>query len=303
LEVKPFNAIVYNQEIVDIKDVVAPPYDVITSDYQKELYEKNPYNIVRLILARGDNRYEDAKKDFAKWLEENILIKMPKPCIFYIVQKYTTEHGKQVERKGFIAKNKIEKFESGKVLPHEFTMGGPKEDRLKLTSACEANFSQIFMVYSDPEKSIENNIGKDLIKTKPFIDVTDDKGVQNLVWVIDNEKDIKLIEDVMEDKILLIADGHHRYETAMNYSQISENPEAQYVMSYFTNLDDENLVVYPTHRIITRQIEPYILIEAVRKYFDVEEIGFNSYNKKQAKENFLAKIEKENQKRKKKINS
>jgi uncharacterized protein (DUF1015 family) len=175
-------------------------------------------------------------------------------------------------------------------------MGGPKEDRLKLTSACEANFSQIFMVYSDPEKSIENNIGKDLIKTKPFIDVTDDKGVQNLVWVIDNEKDIKLIEDVMEDKILLIADGHHRYETAMNYSQISENPEAQYVMSYFTNLDDENLVVYPTHRIITRQIEPYILIEAVRKYFDVEEIGFNSYNKKQAKENFLAKIEKENQK-------
>ncbi len=296
MEVKPFDAIVYNQEIVDIKDVIAPPYDVITSEYQKELYERSPYNIVRLILARGDNRYEDAKRDFSTWLDENILVKMPKPCIFYIVQKYTAEGGKHIERKGFIAKNKIEKFESKKVLPHEFTMGAPKEDRLKLTQATAANFSQIFMVYSDPSKLIENKIGKNLIKTKPFIDITDDKGVQNLVWVIDSKEDIEAIENLMQDKVLLIADGHHRYETAINYSEISKNPEAQYVMSYFTNADDENLVIFPTHRIITRQIEPYILIEAVRKYFDVEEINFNSYNKKQAKENFLAKIEKENKK-------
>ncbi len=296
MEVKPFDAIVYNQEIVDIKDVTAPPYDVISAEQQKELYEKSPYNIVRLILARGDERYKDAARDFSTWLNKNILVKMPKPCIFYIVQKYTTQGGKHIERKGFIAKNKIEKFESKKVLPHEFTMGGPKEDRLKLMQAADANFSQIFMVYSDPTKLIENKIGKNLAKTKPFIDVTDDKGVQNLVWVIDNKEDIQTIENLMQDKVLLIADGHHRYESAMNYSEISKNPEAQYVMSYFTNLDDENLVIFPTHRIITRQIEPYILIEAVRKYFDVEEISFNSYNKKQAKENFLAKIEKENKK-------
>ncbi|GBF23332.1 hypothetical protein tpqmel_0736, partial [Candidatus Gastranaerophilus sp. (ex Termes propinquus)] len=107
MEILPIKGIVYNQDKVNVKDVVAPPYDVINSDYQQKLYDKSPYNIVRLILARGDNRYEDAKRDFAKWLDENVLVHNEKPCIFYLVQKYTTESGRKVERKGFIARNKI----------------------------------------------------------------------------------------------------------------------------------------------------------------------------------------------------
>lgn len=295
MEIQPINAIVYNQERVDIKDVIAPPYDVITSDYQGELYEKSPYNIVRLILAKGDNRYEDAKKDFCAWLENGVLKHVEKPCIFYIVQKYTTEGGKKIERKGFIARNKIETFESKKVLPHEFTMGGPKEDRLKLTTACNANFSQIFMVYSDPLKKIEA-LGEKITAQKPFIDVVDDGGVQNLAWIIDTEADIALIQETMKGKTLLIADGHHRYETAMNYSHISKSPDAQYVMSYFTNLDDENLIVFPTHRIIKKQIEPYVLLEGVKKYFDIEEMIFDSYTKADVKREFLEKLEIENAK-------
>lgn len=295
MEIQPINAIVYNQDKVAIKDVIAPPYDVITSDYQQVLYDKSPYNIVRLILAKGENRYEDAKKDFLAWQEEGVLTKTEKPCVFYIVQKYTTEGGRKIERKGFIARNKIETFESGKVLPHEFTMGGPKEDRLKLTTACNANFSQIFMVYSDPSKTIEE-LGKKITAQKPFIDVVDDGGVQNLAWIIDEPTDIALIQKSMEDKVLLIADGHHRYETAMNYSRISKSPDAQYVMSYFTNLDDENLIVFPTHRIIKRQIEPYVLLEAVKKYFELEEMTFNSYTKADVKAKFLACIEEENAK-------
>lgn len=300
VEVRPLNAIVYNQEKVDMNDVIAPPYDVILDDYREELYKRSDYNIVKLILAKGskdlsdtNNRYDEAKKNFDKWLSEEVLIKLNKPCILYVLQKYTTENGKSITRRGFIARNKIEDFSTKKILPHEFTMGGPKEDRLNLTKKCEANFSQIFMVYSDPQKQIEKTVD---VTEKPFIDVTDDNGVQNIVYKIEDEKTIELIEKVMADKTLLIADGHHRYETALNYSKINTNPEAQYVMSYFTNLDDENLIIFPTHRIITKRIEPYDLLEKVRKYFDTEEFVFDGKNKNEVKTEFLNALEEANEK-------
>lgn len=300
VEVKPLNAIVYNQDKVNMTDVIAPPYDVILDDYREELYKRSDYNIVKLILAKGskdlsdaNNRYDEAAKNFRAWLEAKVLVKLEKPCILYLLQKYTTEDGRNITRKGFIARNKIEDFSTKNILPHEFTMGGPKEDRLNLTKKCEANFSQIFMVYSDAEKQIENAVD---FSGKPFIDVTDDQGVQNIVYKIDDEKTLALIEKVMADKTLLIADGHHRYETALNYSKINTNPEAQYVMSYFTNLDDENLLVFPTHRIITKWIEPYVLLEKVKKYFDVTDFEFNGQNKNDIKAKFLKAIEDANSK-------
>lgn len=301
VEVRPLNAIVYNQEKVDMNDVIAPPYDVILDDYREELYKRSDYNIVKLILAKGskdlsdpNNRYDEAKKNFNQWLEEKVLIKLEKPCILYILQKYTTEDGKNIVRKGFIARNRIEDFSTKKILPHEFTMGGPKEDRLNLTKKCEANFSQIFMVYSDAEKQIEKAV--DLTQL-PFIDVTDDNGVQNLVYKIEDEKTLALIEKVMEDKTLLIADGHHRYETAMNYRNLRNetkpdaNAHYNYVMSYFTNLDDENLLVFPTHRIITKWMEPYVLLEKIKKYFELKEFPFTPQNKNEVKAKFLRVIE------------
>ena len=297
MEIKPLNAIVYNQDKVNINDVIAPPYDVIDEDYQNELYERSPYNIIRLILTKGDNRYADAQKFFEDWKKENVLKKLEKPSIFYIEQKYTTENGREVIRKGFIARNKIEEFGKGSIFPHEFTMGGPKEDRFRLVSACKAFFSQIFMVYSDTTKLLEDKIGLKTSKEKPFIDVKDDAGVIHKIWIIDDENDIKAIQEMMKDKTLLIADGHHRYETSLRYSkEHPENKEAGYVMSYFSNLDDENLIVFPTHRIITKFVEPYMLLESVRKYYDIESLTFDSYNKKEIKEEFLAKIEEENKK-------
>lgn len=297
VDVKPLDAIVYNQEKVDIKDVIAPPYDVILQDEQTRLYNKSPYNIVRLILSKAEDRYEDARKSFENWQNEGVLVKTEKPSIFYIIQKYTTENGRKVERKGFIAKNHVEEFSTKNILPHEYTMGGPKEDRLKLTSACDANFSQIFMVYSDSSMLVENEIAPKYTNSKPFIDVTDDKGVQNLVYIIDDASDIEKIQALLKDKTLLIADGHHRYETALNYSKISKNPEAQYVMSYFTNSEDDNLIIFPTHRIITKFIEPYVLLESVKKYYTLEEYTFNSSNKDSIKEKFLADLEKANETR------
>ncbi len=291
MEIQPINAIVYNQEIVSMKNVVAPPYDVITSEYCDKLYEKDPYNIVRLILTKGENRYEDAKKYYDEWINKKVLIPTDKPVIFYMVQKYTTEQGKHVERKGFIARNKIEKFETKKILPHEYTMGGPKEDRLKLTRAINANLSQIFMVYSDPYMRIENVVAPKYLSKEPFIDVVDDQGVEHIVYLIDDIHDIQIIQQTLEDKTLLIADGHHRYETAMNYSTESNDPEARYVMSYFTNSEDDNLIIFPTHRIITKDFDTLTIKKAVEKYYDVTKLPFDSFNKLRIKKEFLEQIE------------
>lgn len=295
IDIKPLNAIVYNQEIVKQEEVIAPPYDVISEKYRDELYKRSPFNITRLILSNAENPYEDASLSFENWKHNSILINCEKPVILYLIQKYKL-NGKDIVRKGFIARNKIEDFSTKNILPHEFTMSGPKEDRLKLTKACKANFSQIFMVYSDPEKQIENAVSEICTQT-PFIDVLDDNGVQNIVYKIEDESIIKLIENVMSDKTLLIADGHHRYETALNYKNyLGENAdEANYVMSYYTNLDDD-LLIFPTHRIITKWIEPYVLLETVKKYFDVKDFTFIGADKNEVKKEFLQAIEKEAEK-------
>ena len=298
VDVKPFNAIVYNQEKVDIKDVIAPPYDVISDDYKEELYKRSEYNIAKLILPEGsvnlddeNNRYKNAKNTFLEWLDKKILIKYKNPVILYLIQKYKTSNGKEIIRKGFIARCKIEDFSAKKIFPHEYTMGAPKQDRLKLTSECKANFSQVFFVYSDKQKCIENliNYSKD-----PIIDVIDDLGVQNTVYLIDDEQTLNKITNTMQDKTLLIADGHHRYETAMNYRNLHpENEDAKYVMSYFTNMEDD-LLIFPTHRIITKRIEPYDLLQKIKKYFDIEEFNFDGTNKNEVKQRFLNEIEVKN---------
>lgn len=289
MEILPLRALVYNQDEVDMKDVVAPPYDVIDDKYQDELYERSKYNIVRLILAKGPDRYKDSARYFSEWKDEKILIPTQKPAIFYIVQKYKNEKGKIIERKGFIARNKIEKFESKKVLPHEFTMGGPKQDRFNLISATKAFYSQIFMVYEDKTQRIEKEVVKKYLSKAPYIDVTDDLGTQNIVYLIDDENDIKIIQEVLSDKTLLIADGHHRYETSMKYAQEHpENEYAQYVMSYFTNAADENLIIYPTHRIIQKDFDKDTILSCVSKYYEIEKMS--------DKDAFLDKIEEENKK-------
>ena len=289
MEVLPLNAIVYNQDKVEMKDVVAPPYDVIDEKYQDDLYSRSEYNCVRLILNKSEDRYAESAACFSDWKEKEVLIKTEKPAIFYIVQKYKNEKGKLIERKGFIARNKIEDFESKKILPHEFTMGGPKEDRFKLVSATGAFYSQIFMVYEDKAQRIETEVASKYLAKAPYMDITDDLGIQNLVYLIDDEQDIAIISEVLADKVLLIADGHHRYETSMRYAK--ENPEneyAQYVMSYFTNAADENLVIYPTHRIIEKDFSAKEVLDAVKKHYDVVELT--------NKDEFLDKIEEENKK-------
>lgn len=303
VRISPFRGIKYNFDKVDISEVIAPPYDVISSEEQDNLYNISDYNIVRLILGKeqsGDNetenKYSRSAKNFTEWIEKGMLVKSEKPCIYYYIQNYTDSKGEKISRKGFIARNYIETYEEGNVLPHEYTMGGPKQDRLNLMKSCGANFSQIFMAYSDPEKEIDKAV---ILPEKPLINVVDNQGIQNIVYEICDPEIINKIVRLMNDKKVLIADGHHRYETSIAYRDYKREQSPSYdkdddfnwVMAFYTNLDDENLKVYPTHRIITRKINKKNLIEKLEKCFDITIYNFDISTRDSVKEKFVSDIE------------
>ena len=257
--VKGFRGIRYNPEKVEnFGDVLAPPYDVINAQEQQELYNKDEHNVIRLILAKGeeDSKYEEAAKTFRSWIEEDILTSDEEPSIYPYYQEFE-EGGKKLTRKGFLAAVKIEDFSTKKILPHEKTFPKHKRDRLKLNTACKANMSQVLSVYSDPEIVIEKLLDEKLTG-EPIFDVTNEDGVRNRLWKISDPEVLSLIESHLEDKSLLIADGHHRYETAIEYRNIQreanggtlEDKPYEYVMMFLSNADDEGLIINPTHRAV-----------------------------------------------------
>ncbi len=257
--VKGFRGIRYNPEkIENFADVLAPPYDVINSKEQEELYNKNPYNVIRLILSKGegDSKYEEAAQTFRSWIEDDTLTHDEEPSIYPYYQEFE-ENGKKLTRKGFLAAVKIEDFSTKKILPHERTFPKHKRDRLKLNTACKANMSPVFSVYSDPEIAIEKLLDEKL-KDKPIFDITNEDGVRNRLWKVSDPDTISFIGNHLEDKSLLIADGHHRYETAIEYRNIqrelnggatSDKPY-EYVMMFLSNAEDEGLIINPTYRVV-----------------------------------------------------
>ncbi len=254
--IKPFRGIRYNQLKVNIANVVAPPYDVISPSQQNGYYAKDPLNVIRLILGREEDRYASAAATFSEWQNEDVLLRDLTPSIYPLVQTFKTIEGKQIQRKGFIALCRLEEFEKKIVLPHERTLSKAKEDRFKLFKATKSNFSQVFSLYSDPEKKIDQYLDP-IHSTYPVIDVEFEQ-VQNQLWQISDPMVIDGIASLMESKQVLIADGHHRYETGLAYRELmrSQNPNHtgnelyNYIMMFFTNLDDEGLVIFPTHRVI-----------------------------------------------------
>jgi len=285
--IRPFRGFLYNREKIENPLlVVAPPYDVITSSEQNQYYEKNPYNIIRLILGKedpsdseSDNKYTRAANFFSAWKKEGALSESPNPSIYFYTQDYQLPDGKTLQRKGFICRVKLEEFSSGIVRPHEKTLSRPKADRFNLMKACGANFSPIFSIYSDPARTIEQI---DLTQTRsPYFDITDENGIRNQLWVVDDSEIISVVLNVIEDKNLLIADGHHRYETALNYRNFmreqrldfSEDAGFNYTMTYLTNMNDAGLVILPTHRLVKDvNFDLSQFIERARKYFHIETI-------------------------------
>ena len=303
VEIAPFRGIRYNlKRIVDPSEVVAPPYDVITKEEQDLLYAENPYNIVRLILAReeqGKDRYTIAGETFRRWMKEGILVRDEKPAIYPYYQTYRVG-GVEKTRKGFIALLRLEDFGSGKVLPHERTLPRPKEDRLKLMEACKANLCPVFGLYSDPEKGVEGVL-KDALIDPPLIEVVDKEGVSNRFWMLSDEERIGRIRKILEDKFILIADGHHRYETALTYRDImrrrygttrGEEP-FNFVMIYLSNIDDEGFTILPTHRLLHGVPEEAVgaFLDKAGELFLIEDFSFDGSTEEEVRESFYERLE------------
>ncbi|MFQ6117885.1 MAG: DUF1015 domain-containing protein, partial [Candidatus Bipolaricaulia bacterium] len=283
-EIFPFRGIRYNPDRVDLSGVVTQPYDKISPEMQVEYYRRSPYNIVRVILNRepGERRYEEAKKNLESWLDEKILIRDEQPTIYAYYQDYQLEDGRRLTRKGFIALFKLAEYGEG-ILPHERTLKGPKEDRLKLMRATRANLGQIFVLYSDPKLAINRLLDQRVGAEEP-LEATDsfDPGTAHRLWPIQDERALEQVVELMGDKALFVADGHHRYETALFFRDELRaqgvkcpGPETyENVMLAFVNMDDEGLTIFPTHRLIheLEELDAQRLERELSEYFELDRL-------------------------------
>ncbi len=290
----PFRAWRYNPSTVRLDEVVTQPYDKISPAMQQAYYRRSPHNLVRIILglpelfdADGrENVYTRAGRDFRAWRDEGVLIQEKEPCVMAYAQRFTVPGSTTVkERRGFIALGKLQEYADRVVFRHEQTLSKPKSDRLNLLKATRAHFGQIFMLYSDPSAAVERILFDEFPcgsysrgecgeqtyyqgKSGPAdAEVTDEYGVLHRIWRISDAATINLLTTAMADKKLIIADGHHRYETALNYAKEFDEhrgeraehsaqrlpqpayPEAAAMMT-FVNMDSDGLVILPTHRVV-----------------------------------------------------
>jgi len=288
----PFPALRYNPARVRLADVVTQPYDKITAEMQERYYAASPYNLVRIILGKrepGDNCqnvYTRAAAAFSQWREEEVFLRDPQPMLYAYAQEFAVPGSpeKSLERLGFIALGQLEPYDAGVVFRHEQTHSGPKTDRLNLLRATRAHFGQIFMLYNDPAGEIDNALAK-VARYPADVEVRDEYDVRHRLWPIPGL--VEFIRRRMENAQLIIADGHHRYETALNYQRErrEHDPaapppgEAAYdrVMMTFINMYSEGLLILPTHRVIAglEGFREEQFLDSVRVFFEVEPVQVN----------------------------
>ena len=276
-EIKPFKGTRYNDRLVDLSQVVAPPYDVINEAQQEMLYKKHPYNVIRLILGRqhegdGDNnnRYSRAKRFIEEWKQTDVLISDDRPSIYLYIQRFRAG-GRLYERHGFITLMRL----GSDVYTHEKTLSKPKEDRFELMKACAANLSPIFVLYDDEKRCVECITISPAIHT--LLAHIKEGDEEHFFYRITDEKIIGTVKKLIGRQKTYIADGHHRYETAVRYRDYLSSARGRdddagynYIMSYFTNISDPGLVILPTHRVV-HGIEhtEEALMERLKGSFDV----------------------------------
>jgi uncharacterized protein (DUF1015 family) len=282
-EIIPFKGILYNVSKVSIEDVLAPPYDIITPEYKEELYRRSPYNIVRIDFGKDhpddsetDNRYTRAKKYLESWINAGVFIRSERPS-FYVYGMHYKMNGEEKRLLGFLGLVKLEELGKGSIHPHECTYSKPKQDRLNLLRSCEANISPIFSLYKSTEKQVSTLLTRVTVE-RPYIESKDASGAVHRLWLIDEGKDIEIIKEELEGKAIYIADGHHRYETALEFqremrrkrtSSAGTEP-SDYVLMFFANMLDEGITILPTHRLLKES--PEDIGKTLSQYFDVKPI-------------------------------
>jgi len=280
-EVKPFRGITYNNKrIKDFSKVLAPPYDVISKEQQDELYLKSSFNIIRLILGIElpddnpyDNKYIRARQYMEQWTGSGVLNQEQVPCFYIYAQDYTVDN-KSYTRWGFTGLYRLQPEKKGIIFPHEKTHSTPKKDRLSLIKEVNANLSPVFSLYSDID-GLTSYVKSMCQRWDPYID-TEIDGIRHRMWKLRDRVSVNNIAENMQTKQIFIADGHHRLEVAKQYQKLcrSKNPKSEdspydYVMMYFTSMEDEGLSILPTHRLIKLEQTSKTSFLKIKKFFDI----------------------------------
>ncbi|MGD1056205.1 MAG: DUF1015 domain-containing protein [Solirubrobacteraceae bacterium] len=277
-DVQPLRALHYNPDVVGpLSQVVAPPYDVIDATQREELITHSPFNVVAVDLPKGDpDPYTAASALFEQWQLQSALVRDEQPAIWAHTQDYTGPDGLARTRRGFFCRVRIEDYGPGRVRPHERTHPGPKEDRLRLTRATRANISPIFSLYSDPADAAWKAL-EPATEQPPWADITDADGTVHKLWRVGDGEAIAAVQAATRDAELLIADGHHRYETMHAYAEeIGGEGEHRYILMCLVALEDPGLTVFPTHRLINKLTDASraALEQAIERDFDISEVPF-----------------------------
>ena len=282
IRIAPFRGVFYNQKkFRDLSKVIAPPYDVISKDEQEKLYKKSPHNFVRLDLSQEPDSYSAVAALFDEWQSQGILERDERPALYFLSHRFKLKSGEQKLRNGFFALVELQDPATGDIRPHEKTLDAPKEDRLKLMLACHAQLSPIFALYADPRQSINRMLAVALEGVAPFVEVQLDSDDECKLWRITDPAVIEKVQREMREQTLLIADGHHRYEATLRYrdqlrserGQFTGSEAFNYIMTYCANMNDDNVVILPTHRLVRGFThKPFLeLEEALQTYFYVEQ--------------------------------
>ncbi len=284
-EIRPFSAIIYNQEkIKNLSKVVCPPYDIISPEAQARYCDLSPYNFIHILLGKdvpGEDKYQRAASCFKDWLKNKILIQDKVPAIYFYSQQYKIK-GETRTRLGFIALLRLSDKGPG-VFGHENTHLAPKEDRLRLLKEVKANLSPIFAIFTDKKRIIRAIYQQYIHEGSAFINLVDDDNIIHKLWRLDDAEILAKVREALGNEDIFIADGHHRYEVACSYrdqmrqelgGNITGQESFNYALVYFTNTDPQGLTIFPIHRLVRLDspTDTKKLLISIGNYFDVEEV-------------------------------
>jgi uncharacterized protein (DUF1015 family) len=280
VRIAPFRGVFYNsKKIRDLARVVTPPYDVISPEEQEKLYRKSPYNFIRLDFSQEPDPYAAVAELFANWQTEGIFERDEEPAIYFAVHKFALKDGEIKERQGFYALTQLQDFSGGEIRPHEKTLEAPKQDRLQLMLASHAQLSSIFTLYSQPKDSINRILSEQTEGKAPFIEVKLETGDECRLWRITDLALIREIQRQMKEQRLVIADGHHRYEATLRYRDRMRSAGSStgresfnYIMTHLANMNDESVVILPTHRLVRGyEPKPFLQLEEALQTYSYSE--------------------------------
>ena len=280
-EISPLRTLRYDLGAVSsLEDVIAPPYDVIDDTLRAELLAKSPVNVVEIDLPEspgGGDRYQHAAETLEAWRQQGVLTREREPALWGLEQAYTAPDGSQQRRRGLFARVRVEDYGPGRIRPHERTHPGPKEDRLRLTRATRTNLSPIFSLFGDPDNAAGDALDA-ATAGEPFAVAEDHEGTNNTLWRIADPDAIAALQGALAEAELLIADGHHRYETARVYAdEVGGEGEHRHVLMFLCSLNDPGLTIFPTHRLLDGLADDTAKQQAIREAlmrdFDVEQVA------------------------------